>query len=297
MIASYTHSDALLRIDPGERVDLYYRVDPDDDVAPLQALISSATASYDSLEGRFGNQSAPLGANGDAGGARRYTSAASQATIQIIPVEVSPKQVVRGVEYGTLRARESRSPVSIGEEVEFQLEALIPVAQLRNFVIRDELPVGLSCTDAPTIDLSAGAYAAAGFVPGRRLHADLYRQPGRMEFRQSDRHDVGPDGSALRIPGPVRRRASTISSAARTARTIRNGGTSTVTEVRYVNEVGADVVLAIGEAALLVCGARSRSDGRLLGCGSRCGRSASRHRHGDQQRNGDGLQPEIRRPI
>ena len=74
IIASYTHSDGLLRIDAGESVVLYYRVDPNDEVAPLQRLTNTAIASYDSLEGPSGNQSDPQGANGEIGGARRYVS-------------------------------------------------------------------------------------------------------------------------------------------------------------------------------------------------------------------------------
>ena len=251
VIASYTHSDNLLRIDPGERVDLYYRVDPDDDVAPLQALISSATASYDSLEGPNGNQSAPLGANGEAGGARQYTSAPSQATIQIIPVEVSPKQVVR-VSNSGLSVPANPQSVSIGEEVEFQLEALIPVAQLRSFVIRDELPPGLSCTDAPTIDLGPGGpYAAAGFVPGgvftptctdSLVEWSFGNQTVTMSDRMDRRFEFQVQFIA-RVDNLVGSQDGTI---------LRNGGASTVTEVRYVNEVGSPVVLAIGEAALLV---------------------------------------------
>ncbi|MCP3938019.1 MAG: hypothetical protein GY708_21940, partial [Actinomycetia bacterium] len=61
IVASYTHSDDLLRIDAGDSVILYYRVDPLDDVAPLEQLTSSVTAAYDSLEDASGSQSAPLG--------------------------------------------------------------------------------------------------------------------------------------------------------------------------------------------------------------------------------------------
>ena len=71
IITTYDDSDALLRIDPGTSVVLYYRIDPDDDVAPLQQLYHAASATYDSLEGVSGNQSAPLGSNGEAGGARQ----------------------------------------------------------------------------------------------------------------------------------------------------------------------------------------------------------------------------------
>ena len=89
VIASYTHSADLLKIEANETLYIYYRVDPHDDVAPLERLTSSVTATFDSLEGPFGNQSTPQQDNGLAGGARQYTSAAAEATIQIIPVENS----------------------------------------------------------------------------------------------------------------------------------------------------------------------------------------------------------------
>ncbi|MHC4991530.1 MAG: hypothetical protein ACYTGC_11170, partial [Planctomycetota bacterium] len=95
ILASYTHSDGLLRIDAGESVVLYYRVDPSDEVAPLQRLTNTALASYDSLEGASGNQSDPQGGNGESGGARRYLSEPGAAAIRIIPVEVIPKQVLQ----------------------------------------------------------------------------------------------------------------------------------------------------------------------------------------------------------
>ena len=250
IIASYTHSDALLRIDPGDNVVFYYRVDPDDDVAPLQALVGSATATFDSLEGDNGNQSAPLGANGEAGGARQYTSAPGQATIQIIPVEVSPKQVTAVSNTG-ISVPANPQLVSIGEEVEFQLEALIPVAQLRNFMIRDELPPGLSCTHAPTINLNVAPYDAAGFMPGGTFTPTC--TDSLVEWNFGDQTVTMSDRMDRRFEFEVQfitRVDNVIGSQDGT--TIRNGGASTVTEVRYINEVGTPVVLEIGEASLLV---------------------------------------------
>ncbi len=250
IIASYTHSDELLRIDPGESVVLYYRVDPDDDVAPLQTLDGTATATYDSLEGASGNQTPPIGANGEAGGARQFTSAPGQATIQILPVEVSPKQVLRVSNTG-LSVPANPQLVSIGEEVEFQLEALIPVAQLRNFVIRDELPVGLSCTDAPVINLNAPPYDAAGFMPGGTFTPTC--TDTLVEWNFGDQTVTMSDRVDRRFEFEIDfvARVDNVATS-RDGDAIRNGGMSTVTEVRYVNEAGTQVVLEIGEAALLV---------------------------------------------
>ena len=61
IITAFDHSDALLRIDAGDSVTFYYRVDPDNRVAPNQRLVETAYATYDSLENESGNQSDPRG--------------------------------------------------------------------------------------------------------------------------------------------------------------------------------------------------------------------------------------------
>lgn len=161
---SYTHSDALLRLDPNSSVTFYYRVDPDDAVAPLQQLSNSITVSYDSLEGASGNQTVVLSANSELGGARVYTGGPDTATIQILPLQSQPKEIINTSI--TPITGTPPQPVVVGEEVEYRLRALIPVANLRQFTVRDELPTGIRCTEAPVIDLDAPPYDAAGFSPG-----------------------------------------------------------------------------------------------------------------------------------
>jgi uncharacterized repeat protein (TIGR01451 family) len=250
LIASYTHSDGLLRVDAGESVVFHYRVDPDDDVAPLQALTNTASATYDSLEGASGSQTAPIGANGEPGGARQYVSQAAQATIQIIPVEVSPKQIVRASNSALVPSSQPQ-PVSIGEEVEFQLEAMIPVSQLRDFVVRDELPPGISCSEAPIVDLGAPPYAAAGFVPGGVFTPTCTDSLVLWDFG---------DQTVTRSPGGAPRFVFEISFIARVDNaianqdglSIENGGAATITTVSYVDELGNAVVLPIAEATVLI---------------------------------------------
>jgi len=250
IIESYTHSTALERIDAGQNVVFYYRVDPDDRVAPQQALTNSATASYDSLEGASGSQTAPLGANGEIGGARQYVSAPGTATIQIIPVEVPPKQITR-VSNSSLAVAPAMQEVSIGEEVEYELRALIPVAQLRSFVIRDELPTGLTCADAPVVDLSAPPYAAAGFVPGGVFRptcddTEVVWDFGNQTVTRSPRTDRRFDFGVTfvgRVGNLAANQENTV---------IHNGGAFTVATVSYVDEGGNAVVLPIDEAAVVV---------------------------------------------
>ncbi len=162
---SYTNSTALERINPGQSVQLYYRVDFDNDAAPLQTFTNAAEATYDSLEGVSGSQSAPQRSNSDIGGARVYTSPSDSASVQIIPVVTQPKRIT-AMANTPLAAGPATQEASIGEEVEYRLNTLLPVALLRNFVIRDELPPGIRCVEAPVVDLGASPYSEANFVPG-----------------------------------------------------------------------------------------------------------------------------------
>ncbi len=250
VINSYTHSNGLLRLDAGQNVVLYYRVDPDDDVAPLQTLTSTVTATFDSLAGASGSQTAPLGLNGELGGARRYVSAAAAATIRIIPVEVTPKQIIATANTPLVVAGQPQ-PVSIGEEIRFRLEAMIPVAQLRNFVVRDTLPAGMSCSQAPAVNLNAPPYSAAGFVPGGVFTPTCSATEVVWNF--------GNQTLTLSQPGMSRfdfevEFVARINNALanQDGLSILNGGAATVTTVSYIDEGGNPVVLVIDAATVLV---------------------------------------------
>jgi hypothetical protein len=152
---SYTHSSALQRIDPGSEVYLYYRVDPDEHALPLQDLVNTVAASYDTLAGssnQSGNQTVDPRLNGDIGGARVYTDASASATVRILDVVSYPKEIT-GLSNTTLGSG-SPQPVSIGEEIEYELAADLPVARLRSLYIQDDLPAGMRCSEAPTVNLS-----------------------------------------------------------------------------------------------------------------------------------------------
>ena len=171
-VISHQHSDALDRIDPGTSVTYYYRIDPDDTVAPLQTLTNTVSTTYDSLAGDSGNQQAPQLTNAEntspnnTGRARIYDAIDDDASIQILPLQTQPKQIIRTSTNPTATGLASPQNVVVGEEIEYQLHAQIPVANLRDFVIRDELPPGLRCVELQSINLSNPPYSDAGFVPG-----------------------------------------------------------------------------------------------------------------------------------
>ncbi len=245
---SHTHSNGLLRLNPGASVTLYYRVDPDDAVAPQQQLINTVTATFDSLEGDSGNQTVVLSANSTLGGARVYGTVPASATVQILPLQTQPKDII--ALSNTPLAAVQPQPVSVGEEIEYELRTYIPVANLREFYVRDELPAGIRCTEAPVVDLNALPYSAAGFFPGGQItptcndnlvywyfgDQELTTAPSNQLFEFPVRFIARVENTATVNDGDV----------------ISNGVPATNAIVSYLNEAGTQITLNFNQADLLV---------------------------------------------
>jgi len=245
---SHTQSSALLRINPGASVTLYYRVDPDDAVAPQQQLINTVTATYDSLEGDSGNQTVVQSANSTPGGARVYGTVPASATLQILPLQTQPKEII--ALSNTPLAGSQPQPVSIGEEIEYELRTFIPVANLRDFYVRDELPAGISCKEAPVVDLDAAPYDAAGFFPGGQIMPTcnnnlVYWYFGDQELTTANSNNLFEfplhfiarvDNTATVNDGDV----------------ISNGAPATNAIVSYLNEANTQITLNFDQADIVV---------------------------------------------
>lgn len=248
---SWTHSTALLRLDPGASVTFYYRVDPDQRVAPLQTLVNNVTASYDSLEGganESSNQTVVLSATGDLGGARMYTSTPGTATLQIRPLTTQPKDVI-ATSNTTLGG--TPQPVSIGEEVEYQLRAYLPVANLRSFVIQDHLPPGISCIEAPDIDLDALPYSAAAFSPGGVITPTCNATTVVWDFGDQELTVNATPGTLFEFPVTFIARVNNIAGN-NEAGLISNGNPATVATVSYLDENLALQILNFAQNDLVV---------------------------------------------
>lgn len=249
---SWTHSTALLRLDPGASVTFYYRVDPDQRVAPLQTLVNNVTASYDSLEGgvnESGNQTVVLSATGDPGGARMYTSAPGTATVQIRPLTTQPKDVL--ATSNTPLSATQPQPVSIGEEVEYQLRAYLPVANLRSFVIQDHLPAGISCAEAPIIDLDAPPYSAAVFSPGGQFTPTCNATTVVWDFGDQELTVNATPGTLFEFPVNFIARVNN-NAGNNEATVISNGNPATVTTVSYLDDALNLVILNFAQNDLVV---------------------------------------------
>ncbi|MCK7509896.1 MAG: DUF11 domain-containing protein [Desulfobacterales bacterium] len=245
---AHTNSNALLRINAGQTVTLYYRVDFDDDAAPRQQFTNRVSARYDSLTGPSGNQNPPQQPNSDKGGARVYATATATSTVEIIPVLTQPKTITRLS--ATPLTPASPHPVAIGEEVEYQLVTRLPVALLRNFVIRDQLPAGIRCAEAPAINLNAAPYSAAGFVPGGVISPTCTSNLVEWNFGDQ-RVTQGTTNNyydfAIRFIARVDNSATNNSGTL-----IRNGGAATSVTATYVDQAGSNVTLSFGESAIVV---------------------------------------------
>ena len=245
---SHTHSSGLLRLNPGASVTLYYRVDPDDAVAPLQQLINTVSATFDSLEGDSGSQTVVLGANSTIGGARVYGTVPASATLQILPLQTQPKDII--ALSNTALAATQPQPVSVGEEIEYELRTYIPVANLREFYVRDELPAGIRCTEAPVVDLNAPPYNAAGFFPGGQITPTcndnlVYWYFGDQELT------TAPSNQLFEFPVRFIARVENTATV-NDSDVISNGVPATNAIVSYRNEANAVITLNFDQADLLV---------------------------------------------
>lgn len=247
---SHTHSIALLRIDPGQSVQLFYRVDYDDDAAPLQTFTNAADAAYDSLEGPSGNQSVvPQSDNNSIGSARAYTSAPGSATVRILPVVTQPKQIT-ALSSTPLAAGPGPQPVVIGEEIEYRLHTELPVALLRNFVITDQLPAGLRCSEAQAVDLNAPPYDIAGFTPGGVITPTCSNNQVQWVFGDQ-RVTQGTVGNRYDFEiGFIARVDNTAGT--NEGQLLSNGDPATAATASYIDESGSLVVLDFSQVDAVV---------------------------------------------
>ncbi len=247
----------LRRIEPGSSVELYYRVDPDERAAPQQVLTNRFSSLYDSLEGsanEHGQQTVTTPGNGELGGARQYNSAEADAAIEIIPLLTQPKEILRLSQ--TPLGQGSPQEVTPGEEIEYRLLAELPVAVLRNLVVEDQLPAGLTCAEAPVVDLSQPPYAAAGFkrpdlTPVPPITPSCSGTQVRWDFGDVTLTSVIAGQSRFEFPLTFIARVDN-SAGNNDGTTLTNGFPATTTQLSYENQGGATVVLTFDEVAVEV---------------------------------------------
>ena len=271
--SSYTTSAALQRIDPGDTVTFYYRVNPADSIAPFQTMTNTVLATYDTLNGDFGNQNAPpldnfeTTAPNNTGRARLYTAPSVTAQVRILPLVTQPKSITASSNTGFTGSPQN---AAVGEEIQYLLSADIPIANLRNFVIRDELPLGVSCVEAQTINLNAAPYSDAGFNPGGTFTATCTDSLVEWNFGNQEL-TTAPSGGGLFTFNAVFTLRVENSTVTQEACQIRNGGSTntagvpdpvpplsacssnpTLTRLTYTDEASNTVTLNYAAADIFV---------------------------------------------
>jgi len=251
---SYTNSNPLLKINPGATVTFYYRVDPDQDTQPGQQLVNTVTSSYDSLAGPTGAQTVVPRPNGDIGGARVYNTTPTTATIQMVTPSTQPKKIVKLSQsnHAVPVTPPAAQPVSVGEEIKYELHTTLPIVNMRNFVITDQLPVGVRCSEAPAVNLSTPPYSAAGFVPGGTITPTCTDTQVQWNFG-NQALTIGSGTPpytydfVVNFIGRVENTANTNNGGI-----ISNGGTSTVVNAKYTDSNNVVVTLPFANADVQV---------------------------------------------
>lgn len=262
-----THSTALARIDAGDTVTLLYRAQLATSVTPTQQLTNTADGSYDSLPGDFGAQSVPQGASGTLTGARVYNLPPVQATIEIDNIMVDPgsKEYINtsrrdaGLVAGVCTAPCVDESAVIGEEVLVELEFTVPLSQLRQFAVEDNLPPGMECVQALDITLPAFPGSDPGFTPGGTFPGVCNATGTQVRWDLSTAGDQTLQGSGAVAQYTVQARfiARVTNIATNVDGTIiRNGGTTatggTDVFVTYRDSSNTLVTIPIAEARLTV---------------------------------------------
>ena len=263
--------DHFARLDSGDTLTFYYRVDPDITIAPLQTLTNTVDMTYDSLDGDSGNQQPPYDydnsatAPDDAGRARIYNSITQEADVTMIPLLAQPITVIAKSNTPMNAPPFPAVPdeeVSVGEEIRYQMFAELPVANLRQFRIRNELPQGLSCIELQAVSLSTSDFSPGG--PPQTTTCTQSTGAGRdvVEWFFGDQAVISsPPGNRLQFPiNFVARVENTAFTNG--ALTITNGGTDvnpatcsaagSSAAVCYVNDGGSDVALNFASVDVVV---------------------------------------------
>ncbi|HEY3487755.1 MAG TPA: hypothetical protein VGL10_06790, partial [Gammaproteobacteria bacterium] len=251
IVFSGTHSTALARINPGTTTTLLYRAQLDDSVTPTQQLTNTAGgagSTYDTLPG--------------ANGARQYTLAAVQATIEIDNIIINPgsKEYLdsarrdAGLVAGVCTAPCVDEDVVVGEEVLVELEFTVPLSQLRGFTLEDNLPAGMECVEAFDVTLPAFPGTDPGFTPGGVFPATVCNA-SQVVWDLSSAGDQTLQGSGAITQYTVQ--AQFIARVRNIAGVddgdiIANGGSATDVFVSYRDDSDTPVTIPIEEARLTV---------------------------------------------
>jgi len=252
-VITFSYSDnpssKLWQINPGQTVKLLYRVAPSLNTSAGQTLTNSVVATYDSLKYYFnttnvyGSQTGPLGGDGTFDGARTYKTAPATASIVMETPITQPKLIVKLSQqpvHATPVSAPAAQPVSIGEEIQYQLHTSLPIVDINNFSITDNLPVGVRCSEALPIVLNVAPYNGVTFNSGAPITITPTCTNNQVQWNMGNLALSSSSGSnydfVVNFIGQVQNIAGTLNGA-----TLSNGGSSTDVNMQYTDSTGTVV--------------------------------------------------------
>ena len=171
----------------------------------------------------------------------------------MIPLVAQPKAII---ELSNTLLGGSPQNVVIGEEIRYQLTTQLPVANLRQFVIRDKLPAGIRCVEnGPVVIMgNSGPHAAAGFNPGTPVTPVCNAAGDEIVWDFGDRElTMSPGITRFDFIIDFVARVENVA-ANQEGLVLINGGGAGGTDVTasYVNESGTTVVLDFDSVDVIV---------------------------------------------
>lgn len=161
--------DDLDRLDENGQLTFLYRVVAAQSVNPSQTLDNTVTVEAYSITRPSGNQTAPLGTEGDTNGSLIVT-ATDTVPVIIESIEDNKEVIAFAAD------PDGDSLVYIGEQLRYRLTLDLPQGTVPNFTVTDLLPDGLLFIGSPTVTVGSDISAVDSMVftaSGQELEWDF----------------------------------------------------------------------------------------------------------------------------
>lgn len=144
----------LVRLDPGEFIDIIYRAQAQLNVTPSEELTDPVTVNADTLPGASGSQSVRQGTTGDDDGA----AVISDTDDPGVTITVDPISQTKAISTTSVGGDMSAN-VLIGEQVEFQVSILLPQGTAPALSIQDSLSTEFELLSIGTVTIGSSVAA------------------------------------------------------------------------------------------------------------------------------------------
>ena len=184
------HQSSLSAFNADTSLVLKYQVKVENSANPDETIQSTVRLSYDTLPGESGSQKTPQTVSGLESGARLYERT-DAISISITPIDTTKSKTIISTSHTTLGGTspfEGPQDVVIGEIIQYRLKFSVVPSTMNNWIITDNLPQGLKCTEATPLTLSAG------FTPGGIIIPEILQNGSSVKWDIQDQelaHETG----------------------------------------------------------------------------------------------------------